>query len=103
MLIMPAGSFVSRNAAAPPLVQSSKTEAITMSEDQEQTPRDPEARALSGNPDGPPQQADHTVENDRELLRQGEEEEEEEAASGKAAPDGAGGSDRPGTTLPGYG
>ena len=46
-----------------------------MDEDRDQ-PRsdpesDPEERALSGNPDHPPQQADHTPDNDRELLRQG--------------------------------
>ncbi len=48
----------------------------------------------------PPQQADHTEENDGELLRQGD---EEERVSAKPAADGEGGSDQPGTTLPGYG
>ncbi len=71
-----------------------------MSQDQRQD--DPEARAVSGHPDHPPQQADHNDDNDRELLRP-QEEEEDEAASGKPAPDGEGGSDQPGTTLPGYG
>ncbi len=73
-----------------------------MSQDQRQD--DPEARAVSGHPDHPPQQSDHSDENDRELLRPDEEgEDEEEAVSGKAASDGDGGSDKPGTTLPGYG
>jgi hypothetical protein len=36
-------------------------------------PQDPEERAVSGHPDHPPQQPDHTVENDRDLLRQGDE------------------------------
>ena len=70
-----------------------------MKENEDQR-RDPEARAVSGNPDAPPQQADHTKENDRELLRQSE---EAQGASGKPAGDGDGGSDQPGTTLPGYG
>ena len=35
--------------------------------------QDPEERAVSGHPDHPPQQPDHTVENDRDLLRQGDE------------------------------
>ena len=39
----------------------------------ENVPQDPEERAVSGHPDHPPQQPDHTVENDRDLLRQGEE------------------------------
>lgn len=72
--------------------------------------RDIEARAVSGHPDLPPQPSDHTPEKDRELFRgsangQGDipQPDEEEAMSGKAAPDGEGGSDRPGTTLPGYG
>lgn len=71
-----------------------------MSDDQDQPQADPEERALSGNLDHPPQQADHNPQNDRELLGQ---DEEEEALSGKPARDGEGGSDRPGTTLPGYG
>ncbi len=75
-----------------------------MNDRQDQRQDDPEERALSGNPDHPPQQADHRPDSDREILRQGGEEEEEEAAvSGKPAPDGSGGSDQPGTTLPGYG
>ena len=37
------------------------------------SPQDPDERAVSGHPDHPPQQPDHTVENDRDLLRQGEE------------------------------
>jgi hypothetical protein len=36
-------------------------------------PQDPDERAVSGHPDHPPQQPDHTVENDRDLLKQGEE------------------------------
>jgi hypothetical protein len=39
----------------------------------ESAPQDPDERAVSGHPDHPPQQPDHTVENDRDLLRQGEE------------------------------
>ena len=74
-----------------------------MSENEDRKRDDPEARAVSGNPDAPPQQADHTQENDRELLRQSGKADEEEGASGKAAADGEGGSDQPGTTLPGYG
>jgi hypothetical protein len=70
-----------------------------MSEDQDQRQDNPEARAVSGHPDAPPQQADHTQENDRELLR----EDEDAPPSGKPAADGEGGSDQPGTTLPGYG
>jgi hypothetical protein len=35
--------------------------------------QDPDERAVSGHPDHPPQQPDHTVENDRDLLKQGEE------------------------------
>ncbi len=70
-----------------------------MTEDQRQD--DPEARALSGHSDHPPQQADHTQENDRELLRP--DGDEEESVSAKPAKDGEGGSDQPGTTLPGYG
>ena len=62
---------------------------------------DPEERALSGNPDTPPSEPDNNPENDRELLRQGRDEEEERSA--KPAADGEGGSDQPGTTLPGYG
>ncbi len=73
-----------------------------MSDDQDQPRPDPEERALSGSPDHPPQQADHTPANDRELLGQ-DEDEEEEAHSAKPARDGEGGSDQPGTTLPGYG
>ena len=61
---------------------------------------DPEARAVSGQPDHPPRDADHNPGNDQELLRQGD---EEEQRSGKPAADGEGGSDQPGTTLPGYG
>jgi hypothetical protein len=76
-----------------------------MSDEQDQrqsgSGTDPEERAVSGNPDTPPQEPDHNPENDRELLRQGRDEEEER--SGKPAADGAGGSDQPGTTLPGYG
>ena len=34
--------------------------------------QDPEERAVSGHPDHPPQQPDHTVENDRDLLKQAE-------------------------------
>jgi hypothetical protein len=71
-----------------------------MSEKQDRSRDDPEARAVSGHPDAPAQQADHTQENDRELLRQSD---DEEAASGKPAADGDGGSDQAGTTLPGYG
>ncbi len=71
-----------------------------MSNEQDQPQADPEERALSGNSDHPPQQADHNPQNDRELLGQ---DEEEEARSGKPARDGDGGSDQPGTTLPGYG
>lgn len=74
-----------------------------MSDRQEQRQDDPEKRALSGSPDHPPQQADHRPDNDREILRQSGEEDEEAAVSGKPAPDGSGGSDQPGTTLPGYG
>lgn len=62
---------------------------------------DPEERAVSGNPDTPPQEPDNNPENDRELLRQGRDEDEERSA--KPASDGEGGSDQPGTTLPGYG
>ena len=73
-----------------------------MSEDQDQAydGLDPEARALSGDPDLPPQQPDHTEKADRELLG---EDEDEEKISGKPASNGDGGSDQPGTTLPGYG
>ena len=60
----------------------------------------PEARAVSGHPDHPPSHADHNEANDRELIGQGDEEAEK---SGKPAADGQGGSDQPGTTLPGYG
>ncbi len=75
-----------------------------MSDRQDQRQKDPEERALSGNPDHPPQQSDHRPDNDAEILAQGgKQEDEEEAVSGKAAPDGSGGSDQPGTTLPGYG
>lgn len=74
-----------------------------MNQNQDQRQRDhetpPEARAVSGHPDMPPQQPDHDLENDRELLAPDEEEE----VSGKPARDGEGGSDQPGTTLPGYG
>ncbi len=71
-----------------------------MIDDQDQPRANGEERALSGNPDHPPQHADHNPENDRELLDQ---DEKEEALSGKPARDGEGGSDQPGTTLPGYG
>ena len=60
----------------------------------------PETRAVSGNPDMPPQQPDHTEENDRKLLKP---DADEADVSGKPARDGEGGSDQPGTTLPGYG
>ena len=73
-----------------------------MSDDQDQPRPEPEERALSGSPDRPPQQAGHTPANDRELLGKVKEE-EEEAHSAKPARDGEGGSDEPGTTLPGYG
>jgi hypothetical protein len=75
-----------------------------MNEDQDQRQQNsdlsPEVRAVSGNPDVPPRQPDHDPEKDRELLRP---DEDEEAVSGKPARDGEGGSDQPGTTLPGYG
>jgi hypothetical protein len=71
---------------------------------------DIDERAVSGHPDLPPQPSEHTPETDRELFRKSGSQEgenqrpdEEEEVSGKAAPDGEGGSDRPGTTLPGYG
>ena len=73
---------------------------MSQDQDQEQDGLDPEARALSGNPDFPPQQPGHTDKTDRELLG---EDQDEEKVSGKSAPDDDGGSDQPGTTLPGYG
>ena len=99
---MPASHFCLRNAASGRSFEGVNGD-MAMSENEDQRRDDPEARAVSGSPDAPPQQADHTQENDRELLRQGEREDEEETVSGKPAADGEGGSDQPGTTLPGYG
>ena len=73
---------------------------MSQDQDQGQEEPNPEARALSGDPDLPPQQPDHTEKTDRELL---DEDEDEEKISGKPASNGDGGSDQPGTTLPGYG
>ena len=61
---------------------------------------DPEARALSGNPDAPPRQPDDAPAKDEELLAQPK---PQGTGSGSPAADGEGGSDQPGTTLPGYG
>ena len=76
-----------------------------MSDDQDQrqdgSDVDPEARTLSGHPDTPPEHADHNLDNDRELLSRGQG--DERTGSGQPAPDGEGGSNQPGTTLPGYG
>jgi hypothetical protein len=71
-----------------------------MSDDKDRMQDHPEGRAVSSNPDHPPQRTEDTPEQERELLPQ---DEEEEARSGKPARDGEGGSDQPGTTLPGYG
>jgi hypothetical protein len=61
---------------------------------------DPQGRATSGDPPAPPQEAGHGRENGREPPRRNGDEEE---APAQPAADGEGGSDRPGTTLPGYG
>jgi hypothetical protein len=71
-----------------------------MSDDQDRMQDNPEEPALSGDPDHPPQPTGDTPEQDREPAPRRE---EEEARSGKPARDGEGGSDQPGTTLPGYG